>query len=254
MSLQDDITEIKIVESPTLSSISDNPNLLKRVPSLNRVVSWCEEENRTPLINAQRARSHSHDYSPPFERILLFFTKYESKCVTILLKLILHILLISIFETLFFFMYVSTLEDNGIQNTTNIFINESVNRCTNMTIIELDFINLYIAPYINRTQINIDGDNSYKNRTIYNHNIMNVAWSYVAGISMCFLIFVIYSKVRMLQIEWKMILIENITMVGLLAGYEILFFNNIIYFYLPVSSVEITQHAINRIHDVCHIF
>ena len=40
--------------------------------------------------------------------------KYEKQIISTLIKLLLHITLISIFETLFYFLYVSSIENNGI--------------------------------------------------------------------------------------------------------------------------------------------
>ena len=51
---------------------------------------------------------------------------YEQQIVATLIKLLLHITLISIFETLFYFLYVSSLENNGIENAINTFINGAI--------------------------------------------------------------------------------------------------------------------------------
>jgi len=39
---------------------------------------------------------------------------YEKKTLEIFVKLFVHITLISIFETLFYFLYIASLENNGI--------------------------------------------------------------------------------------------------------------------------------------------
>ena len=54
---------------------------------------------------------------------------YEKGALEICIKLLLHITLISIFETLFYFLYVSSLENSGIEWTVDTFINGAVAGC-----------------------------------------------------------------------------------------------------------------------------
>lgn len=256
----DDTTEIKIVDSPPLNAIPSPHHLLKRIPSLTKVSSWTTEEaeriNRTPLLNEteeKHDRWRSSDYSC-LERVVIGFHKQERRLLHVAMKLLLHIQLISIFESIFFFMYVSSLEDNGIEKTMSTFINGAVNQCQNMTLSEIDFLNQYLGSYVNRTEINWAGDQSLANRTHWNQHIMDQSWFYVGGISGCFLLLVVYSKLRKIDIEWDAVLVENVIMVCLLAVYEIIFFNTIIFHYMPISSPEISKNAIGRMHDTCGLF
>ena len=53
-------------------------------------------------------------------------TKIAKRAISFLF----HILLISIFETLFFFLFISKSEDAGIQNTINGYITGVVSQCS----------------------------------------------------------------------------------------------------------------------------
>ena len=60
-----------------------------------------------------------------------------------------------------------------------------------------------------------------------------------------------YIKCRRIKIGWSYIICENIAMVLLLAFYEFIFFNTIIYPYQPLSSDEIERNAIQKLQNVC---
>ena len=52
-----------------------------------------------------------------------------------------HIFLISIFEIIFYFTFVSKDEDAGILHTTNYYTNSIINSCTNLSDAEIIYIN-----------------------------------------------------------------------------------------------------------------
>ena len=66
-----------------------------------------------------------------------------------------------------------------------------------------------------------------------------------------FSIVIIYVKCRRIKIAWSYIILENTAMVGLLALYELLFFNTIIYPYQPISTEEIERNMIEQLQHSC---
>jgi len=250
MSLQDDSTLISIVDSPPLMPIPISNHLIKRVPSLTQI--YASEANLTPLLSESPRKQEI--YYSYIEQIVLCCKKYEKTFIHILLKLLLHILLISIFESLFFFMYVSSLENNGVENTMDTFTNNAVKICNNMTTPQIDLINSYLGPYINRTQVELDANIEFKIRENWNERIMIQSWIYVGVLSGLFCFVLLYGKLRSIYIKWTKVIIENIFMVILLAVYEMLFFNTIIFRYLPLSSSEISNDTVQKLHNQCHLF
>jgi hypothetical protein len=161
--------------------------------------------------------------------------------------------LISIFETLFYFLYVSSLEDNGIQKTVNTFINEAAASCENLSPLQIEIVNGFLEQYINATQIIIAGNQEELIRASYNKSISNRAWAYVGGLSGLFVLTVGYIRWRQIKIYWKQVVLENVAMVLLLALYELMFFNTIIYPYTPVSTAEIERNAIEALEGACGV-
>ncbi len=90
-------------------------------------------------------------------------------------------------------------------------------------------------------------------RASYNKSISNRAWAYVGAMSGLFVIAVGYIRVRKIKIYWKQVILENITMVLLLALYELMFFDTIIYPYEPVSTAEIERNAVEVLQGSCGI-
>jgi hypothetical protein len=249
-------TELKNIASMpgSINELISINKRLKRPPSLSESFAWTPENieraNRTPLLTTSddlEIVEESNISSTPS------YYKYEVIIIEILIKLLLHITLISIFETLFYFFYVSSLEDNGIEKTVNTFIDNAVNKCSNINFTQIQIIDYILEPYINATKIIEYGNEEEISRNIYNQKLMNIAWSYVGGLLGISTIVVIYIKFRKINIKWKIIIGENVAMVILLALYELMFFDTIIYSYKPISTNEIERNTIEQFQSTCGI-
>jgi len=179
--------------------------------------------------------------------------KYEKQIISMLIKLLLHITLISIFETLFYFLYVSSLENNGIENAINTFINGAIEDCYNMTVEQIEVIDNVLETYINASDVIQKGNTEELARHKYNKHILNIAWGYVSGLAGLFIILSVYTRVRKIKINWKNVVLENFAMVILLGLYELLFFNTIVHKYLPISTEELAQGAVEKLQTACRV-
>ena len=179
--------------------------------------------------------------------------KYEKQIISTLIKLLLHITLISIFETLFYFLYVSSLENNGIEKAINTFINGAIEDCYNMTSEQIEVVDNILESYINASDVIQKGKIEEITRYKYNNHISNIAWGYVSGLAGVFVILSVYTRVRKIKINWKNVVLENLTMVILLGLYELLFFNTIVHKYLPISTEELAEGAIEKIQSACRV-
>jgi cytochrome b subunit of formate dehydrogenase len=90
-------------------------------------------------------------------------------------------------------------------------------------------------------------------RGMYNEEISKRAWAYVGGLMGLFVLVTGYVLKRKIQINWKYIISENVAMVVLLALYELMFFNTIIYPYEPISTDEIGRNAVEKLQVSCGI-
>jgi len=179
---------------------------------------------------------------------------YEKTIVDICVKLILHITLISIFETLFFFMYISSLENNGIEWTINTFVNGAVNECKRMNSTQIQKVNSILKNYINSSNIIGIGNNQEIIRIEYNNDILAKAWKYVGVLTGLFVSITVYIKYRHITLHWAYIILESTSMVLLLGLYELIFFNTIIYPYQPISTDEIERNMIQQLQNGCGLF
>jgi len=233
---------------------------LRRPPSLSESFAWTPENIERaysiPLLPPQPDSEHVNEEEPqeePQEHKSNHLKQYEQIIVEVTVKLLLHITLISVFETIFYFFYVSSLENNGIEKTVNTFINGAANNCKNMTPQEIDIVNYFLSQYINATQVIQIGNSEELQRTSYNQSIINIAWSYVGALLGISLLTLGYIKKRRIIIQWKYIITENLAMVSLLALYELMFFDTIIYNYKPISTDEIARNAVEKLQGTCGI-
>ena len=75
----------------------------------------------------------------------------------------------------------------------------------------------------------------------------------MSGLAGVFVILSVYTRVRKIKINWKNVVLENLTMVILLGLYELLFFNTIVHKYLPISTEELAEGAIEKIQSACRV-
>jgi hypothetical protein len=177
--------------------------------------------------------------------------QYEKGALEICIKLLLHITLISIFETLFYFLYVSSLENSGIEWTVDTFINGAVNGCKSLNSTQIKNLNNILEKYIDASHVINTGNLQQSVRILYNDHISLRAWIYIGGFVSLFSMVFTYIKCRRIKIGWTYIILENTAMVLLLALYELVFFNTIIYPYQPLSSDEIERNAIQQLQNGC---
>ena len=176
---------------------------------------------------------------------------YEKRTLEIFVKLLVHITLISIFETLFYFLYIASLENNGIEWTINTFINGAVDECKLMNTTQVQQMNHILDKYINASQIIRIGNLQESFRILYNNTISLRAWIYISVLSGLLSVVILYVKCRRIKLNWIYILLENTSMVLLLGLYELVFFNTIIYPYQPISTDEIERNMIQQLQSGC---
>jgi hypothetical protein len=249
----------------SLNAIVSMAHKLRRPPSLSESFAW------TPA-NVERAQRHSTSTQsldllvvpeletqsrqtspaaarappPPPTR-----SAAEIATIRMILKLVFHIALISVFESVFFFLYVSDLENNGLQTTVAGFITDAVNVCANFTTVERDIANAVLNTYINSSAVIAAGNVMTASRAAQNALLNTQSWIYVGGLSGVFAATILVARLRRIPIAWASLLLENFAMVALLAVYEYMFFSTIIFQYAPLSGQEIARNAVQELHADC---
>lgn len=167
----------------------------------------------------------------------------------LLISFLFHITLISLFETLFFFLYVSALENTGILKTVGGFTNTLLSDCGQLGPEGRSLLEWAIAPYINATEEK--GVVAFQRRAAFNYNLQLLSWYYVIGIAAVFFAAAGFGCYRRLQIPWRRLLLENCGLVCMLGLFEGLFFTTIVYPYAPVTSQEIAANIVSDLQSTC---
>lgn len=246
----------------TIVSVKTNHGM-RRPPSLSESYAWDPDNIERLQYVQQKEAAAAADVAiagveTPEPPAVVPFVPYtpnaETRILNFILRLLFHISLISIFESLFFFFYVSTLEDTGILNVVGGFIQSASNSCMNLTVADISFINTVLGYFVNVSHVDTQGSLALATRNISNQRLMNMSWYYVGGCCGLFVATTAYAKCRQISIYWQKIIGENAAMILLLAVYEYMFFTTIIKPYTPITGDEIAQRAVHQLNASCGLF
>jgi len=235
-----DSTDTFYIESP--SSKPYKAPILK-VPSISSVIT------ETPISNSVAEGLIVGERSSPTETNY-HYTSCE-KWYNRLIGFGFHITLISLFETVFFFLFVSQTEDTALQNTVENYIRSTLTSCNQWTPNTTQYVEDILSLIINTTQVNTEGSLARTNRVLFNHSLQIQSWMYMTGLLSAILISTCIGQKAKLRLAWRRILIDNLCMVALLGLYEWTFFKTIIYNYENLSMPELNQHIVQQLQDSC---
>ena len=158
----------------------------------------------------------------------------------------LHLLLISAFETLFYFLYVNQSENNGIRKTIDTYYKPLVANCSagwsNETRVIVGDV---LARLVNVSNIDAAGNAAAASRFVYNRGLLYWSASYSGIFLVLCLAAAGYVKWARWVVPWRRMFSENLMFIGLLALYEIFFFRTIIYNYETISTAELSQYIVD---------
>jgi len=264
--MDDAYTEMK--ELPALAgsinAVVSSTNKLRRPPSLSESFAW-EPENVSRamksnlsgtsinLLVIQESPPTAQTTPPPQQTTphTQWIQAYEAPVLNMVMRFVFHITLISIFESVFFFVYVSQLEDNGIIHTVGGFVDGIVSSCVNLTQPDQIVFNTLLGLFLNSTQAIDDGNAAEQQRSALNTALFNRSWIYVGSLGGLFVLLTIYARLRHITIHWKHLVLENVGLVVLLAAYEYMFFSTIIFPYNPITGDEIVRNTVYRLNSTC---
>ena len=163
-----------------------------------------------------------------------------------------HLFLISMFELIFFFNYVTKFEDTALVSVFTSLTNSITNMCSNFNsetkIVVDDIFNMFV----NTTIINQNAMTSYNKRNETNHVLLINAIMYFVGIfAVNILLYIINKVYYKRRINYKDILLDNLVMITILGIYEYIFFSNIVFKYVTITPDEITKNEVNNFLSNC---
>ena len=163
-----------------------------------------------------------------------------------------HLFLITMFELIFFFNYVTKFEDGALISVFNSLTESIVNSCSNLNDQSKMIVDDIFKLFVNTTQVNENAINSYNSRMEVNNSLMVKAISYFIGVLGINIMLICGNKCTInKKINYNEIIIDNLIMITLLGIYEYIFFSNIVFKYLSISNDEIFQNFQNKFISSC---
>ena len=177
----------------------------------------------------------------------------ESRLLTKLFGVATHITLIGIFETVFYFQFISKSEDSGIQGTINQFLQGTLQQCTswpaNVTSVLADLL----ALAVNQTAVAEAATQAAAGRTQTNSLLQIQSWMYALVLAFMLILSALTARTRGYRINWREVVADNIVLVVLLGAYEAFFFETIIYRYQSLTLPELEQSILQQLGGTCGI-
>lgn len=154
--------------------------------------------------------------------------------VTYFYQVFVHVFIFSLFESLFFWLYITKEEDQAILNQIEDVVLVGNLFCTNIND-DIDFSSLY--------DYQKDKREDYNQKVPFNNTIMLNA--YLLCTIVLLNIFLKFGQINIARLNFKIIKNQSTTFL-LLFVYEYLFFRNIIYNYVPNSSNKIVKKIFEK--------
>ena len=258
--MDDAYVELKAVPEMkgSINAVISTQRKMYRPPSLSESFAWTPENvlranasNTSLNLMISPVSSPQRSPEPPPLKSPSKSVCSEGKFINYALRFLFHITLISIFESVFFFLYISKLEDNGINRTVGTFVNDVVQSCNNYTQIERNITNDLLSLFVNSTVIIQEGNDAFDERSVINAQLFIRSWIYVGVLGGLFVFLTSISMLRKIKIKWSKLVWENLFLVTLLAAYEYTFFSTVIFPYNPVTAQEILRNAVFNLQTQC---
>jgi hypothetical protein len=174
---------------------------------------------------------------------------YYHGIILFIIKGSLHIFFISTFETVFYFLFVSKSEDNGIKSAFNVYYTPLIQTCGNWTNTTYALLEDYISYGPNKSVIDDRGLSATSARDRQNTELLNLSVFYSVFCLFLFLLMAVFARILHVNVRWPKLLGEHFSFVLLLGAYEYFFFRTIIYKYSTLSTDEINQYIYDGIYQ-----
>jgi len=214
----------------------------RSMPLMSPSASMLSLELECPSLSLSPSPSPSPP--PPSPPLFAFVHRWT-------LQLTAHLILISIFETVFFWKYVSESEDQALINLVNHYIANTLQSCENMTVGQRALVTDFLNLLMNQTMTDAAGMNAAAERSAANNILLRNSWLYVGSLMGLCATLVILAKYNRMPLDWRHIVGENVALVTLLGLYEWMFFHTIVFQYQSISFNELDQQIVDELYASC---
>jgi hypothetical protein len=160
-------------------------------------------------------------------------------------------LLISVFETVFFWKYVAPSEDTALTGLVNTYTGAVFGTCANMTSTERNLTVALFNALVNTSSTLQEAQAAAADRATENNMLYRNSWLYFGGLMTIFGILASTASLRRIPIHWGHILGENAALVTLLGLYEWMFFHTVAFQYRAVSPDELDGLVVTEFVTAC---
>jgi hypothetical protein len=170
-------------------------------------------------------------------------------CVRFSFKGSLHLFFISVFETLFYFLFISVSENQGILNTINTYYSPLLIQCPSWSNLTKQILSDLFTYGVNKSTIDSEGNRAFQIRSASNYKLELTSLSY--SLFFLFITFVSSGIIfwKQIPMQWSRVFSEHIAFVCLLAFYEYFFYITIIYKYTTLSTQELNKYMVDGIYS-----
>jgi hypothetical protein len=167
------------------------------------------------------------------------------------IRFTMHIVMISLFETLFFWLFVSRTEDQALISLVNGYVTNTLQQCSNFTTNQSIVVHEILETLINQTDVNAAAVVATTSRATINTALLRNSWIYFGTLLIGLTGLTGAARLYKLQINWIYIIAENISLVTVLGLYELMFFHTIVFRYQAISPPELDAMVVAELMNDC---
>ena len=162
-----------------------------------------------------------------------------------------HLSLIAMFETLFFWQFVSTTEDQALIYLIGNYTQGIFQTCATLTPDQQQGLRMLFGLFINQTVVDTLGTTAFQTRSLFNWVLLRNSWLYFMGVSAVFLLLTASAVYTRKHVKWRVFLLDNLALIVMLGLYEWMFFQTIVFQYKSVSIPELDKMITDKFVNQC---
>jgi hypothetical protein len=184
---------------------------------------------------------------PPVSRLYSLSVKAHRMA----LHFLTHLLLISLFETLFFWQFVSRQEDGALTGLVNSYTTRAFAVCPTLTPMQRTDLRNWVGMFLNVTTVTSAAQTATTSRTAFNDALIRNSWLYFGALATAVGLLASTAPLRRIQIQWGHLVGENLALVTLLGLYEWMFFRTVALQYQAVTPAELDGMVLTEFEAAC---
>jgi hypothetical protein len=163
----------------------------------------------------------------------------------------LHLALIGLFETVFFWKFVAPSEDTALINLINGYATTLLQACATLTPQEQSAFRGFVGLFLNQTTVDTFGIAAAARRATHNDTLLRNSWLYFGGLTTLCASLSAATRFTGQKIRWSHIAAENLILVTMLGLYEWMFFRTVVLQYESVSMPELDRMVLDEFNAQC---